>query len=904
MEYTEKLTDDEIKYVCEMIGGESFKKLYKKHPRVFQQIYKGAIAAKLSNEEAVKLAAKNRTIQFLDKFINDRIQEWMHKIGDDCKSKVDNEQDIGKTIFRALPKSVFSDRLDIYFKLADIDCSKQMLRVVKAGCKLYADYEEKLRIEKENNAQIGKENSDWEAEKNQYLQSIEEIKDELSKKTNALAGILKTVSEKDEKITSLTDEIARYDAMIKEYDPMRNHHEIEGIGYKYRSLCKVYINSFGRKKLRRLTDIVDDKILGEYSADFPMEHHTIYLDDQSQLEDTVAVWDWDCEPNIKNPENPYFHTLRNNTYIPIEAVIFEDCQDIAGIIGHLLIGQSYKSVFQKQLWCYRMKNQILEGVLCDIADYESRNDDFVKLKDSIYQLPVFSIAEDMLYPTRDGQKIVRYFDLGFPKKQEIVRDQMEIVRTILLRRFNRSDMKSAGFTRLESKNISQFIEKLPIHDIYQEVSKALKCDDKESKDLVDRFVNTASRYLTGEDIETDAMKRILTDYPELMDSCKQDITTQWEAENAEKLTKAKLELDEIEKLSRIQLDENKQLKQRYEDREQELQILINGIEQRRKLAADVELAVKEKIETARKNAAEFIAEQAFHMVPLAKDSTSEERVAVYHEGQGLPQENLDENQSVGDLMETLRSELVEEGVAERYALPLAGYMYSAYLNKMPLMIAGPCAKEIAHAFSAALFGRTAGNIVCLGDYSEDVWNQVASSADHVVIIDKIFNPAWDQLLFQTYSKQDKYLLAVTPYPEEIMIEPKGLLNYFAPLFTDVFVDCMPNQNYIGGQCNPVLVAQDPSKSTRSSVLLKNITLSGFARSRMNRVIAVSHEILEENLSRFKEMDIEFLFCVLPILILQNKVDDIDTKIGTLEAGDKLSKGVVATVRAYLGVGDE
>ena len=52
------------------------------------------------------------------------------------------------------------------------------------------------------------------------------------------------------------------------------------------------------------------------------------------------------------------------------------------------------------------------------------------------------------------------------------------------------------------------------------------------------------------------------------------------------------------------------------------------------------------------------------------------------------------------------------------------------------------------------------------------------------------------------------------------------------------------------------------------------------------------------------MDIEFLFCVLPILILQNKVDDIDTKIGTLEAGDKLSKGVVATVRAYLGVGDE
>lgn len=52
------------------------------------------------------------------------------------------------------------------------------------------------------------------------------------------------------------------------------------------------------------------------------------------------------------------------------------------------------------------------------------------------------------------------------------------------------------------------------------------------------------------------------------------------------------------------------------------------------------------------------------------------------------------------------------------------------------------------------------------------------------------------------------------------------------------------------------------------------------------------------------MDMEFLFCVLPILILQNKVDDIGTQIDVLEAENKLSKDVAADIRAYLGVSDE
>ncbi len=231
-------------------------------------------------------------------------------------------------------------------------------------------------------------------------------------------------------------------------------------------------------------------------------------------------------------------------------------------------------------------------------------------------------------------------------------------------------------------------------------------------------------------------------------------------------------------------------------------------------------------------------------------------------------------------------------------------MYAAYFNRMPLVIAGPCAREIVHAFSAALFGRIAGNMVCLGDYSEAVWHQAVSSNDQVIVIDNMFNPAWNQILFQTYSKPDKYLLAVTPYSEELMIEPKGLLNYFTPLFTDLLVDHMPKQKYVGGRYNPDLKRQIPLKYARHSKLLKNISLTGLARKRINQVLDVTQKVLGKSHSEYKDMDMEFLFCILPILVLQKKVDDIDTQIDDLETDNKLSKQVAADIRAYLGDSNE
>ena len=659
MEYTEKLNEDEIRYICERIGGEPFKKLYEAVPKGFQRIYKGAMAKKLSREDAVRLAFEHRKEIFLDKFIDNRLREWMQKIDGYSKAKAVEKQDEESAILMTLSDSVFSDRPDIYFKLVGIDCSAQMLRFIQAGCKFYADYKEVLRLEQEHETQVNGRDDAWKVEKNRYIQNIEKLRNELSEKTNELDEIHKIAAGQDESIRGMTDKITKYEAMIQEYKPLSKHDEVETIEYRYRSLCKVYINGFGKKKLRRLKDIIGNEILDEYAADFPREHTTIYLADQTQAEDTVAVWDWDCQPSIKDPEKPHFTTKRDYTDVPIEIIVLEACQDIKGVIEHLAVGIQHESVFQKQLWCYRMENHSLKGILCNVDDYEFRNNGFAKLKGTIYQAPVFSIEENMVCKITDNQHIVRRFHLGIPIRKETVHDPMEMIRFIVLKRFNWSGMKLAGFSRSEYQNINQFIEKLPIKDICQEAAEFLQCGDEKSKDLVERFVDTAGEYLNAEDIETDAMKRILTAYPELMDSCKQEITAKWESENAERITTAKLELEEVENLHRDQLSENAQLEQQYENREQELKTIMAEIEQQRKLATDVELAVRQKIEKARENAAAFIAEQAFNTAPTIISSVGHSSSAVYHDGQCLSEENLEKNQSIGELIETLRYELVQ-----------------------------------------------------------------------------------------------------------------------------------------------------------------------------------------------------------------------------------------------------
>lgn len=499
------------------------------------------------------------------------------------------------------------------------------------------------------------------------------------------------------------------------------------------------------------------------------------------------------------------------------------------------------------------------------------------------------------------RKIVKFFNLGLPEKMEYVKDPLEIVRTLFVKRINWSGMKQAEFSRTDYQKFRSFIDTLITKDLYQEVADACQCGYDEAGTLVNMFAEKAKSYLSAKDIESESFARIIRTNVELMDACKKEMDSEWKIENAEKISRAGCELREIEDDINRKNAEVKKLQTQNEALKKQLEEELSDIEQKKKFAEDVDKNVKEKIEKAKDNAAEFIAEMAFQSAnqDTYSQKSVENSASCYTEGTALNKEMLENNNTVGDLLMTLQYELVDEGVAEEYALWLAAYLYSAYINHVAILISGPCAKEIADALSVSLFGRTAGELVLGGNYSENVIENLDPD-DKIVILENAFNPYWNKLFQSLHAKKDKLFIAVTPYLEDAIMEPRSMTDYFIPLYTGLFIDKSPNGNYVGGYCNPDLLAIDETTHVTNNKLLQSVTLSLFARSQISRVLNTMHQVNDN-----KMIDGDILFCILPILILQKQHSDIEEYIDALIAdGADVTTKTLGLIKEYLGKQDE
>ena len=666
----------------------------------------------------------------------------------------------------------------------------------------------------------------------------------------------------------------------------------------YTSLCKVAVRIAGHKGLNRLADVVDGRILSGYAEDFPTDHRKIYLVDQSLPEGMVAVWDWTVQPNDRNPEKPYFEAKRNTYDIPVEIVVLENCHTIEEVSAQLRKGVHHSSMFEKHLWCCYDRKRELEGLYCCSTDYEAGDCGFWKLKSTVYRLPVVLIGREEFVTVDGEQKVWNSFDIAV-KKYAPVRNIMAVVQDIFTSRLTRKTMKAAGFSRSTAQKFNELIKKLPNQDIYEEIERSCGCEIEEAKALVERFIEQADKFLCDEDIESCVLEKIVEKHPHFLNGYKEEISAQWKKENEKQILAAEDELKNIETLKCKLAEEKILLEKQCDEERKKLQALLDNLEEKKKMAEEVDVRVQQKIEEAKENAANFIAEMAFVEARSMMKERGGNNTAVYRSGAALLPEDVEAGESFDELLIILYWSLKDNGVSEKYALSLAKYLCAAYINKMPVLLAGAGAREIAHAFSAALFGRTAGNMVWLGDYSEEIFLEAMKSSDSIIIIDQIFNPQWNMALPKLMVQSDKYFMAVTAYTEDLLLEPKGFVHYFLPLFIDLFMQGIPQQIYQGGNNVSLLSFVKEDRGRRPS-LWKELSLSELARTRIGQVLDTFRGIFGEEESEQKLQDSEMLFCILPLLMWQDRIESLDDKLVQLRDEQCLSREAFSLIRSYLG----
>jgi hypothetical protein len=299
--------------------------------------------------------------------------------------------------------------------------------------------------------------------------------------------------------------------------------------------------------------------------------------------------------------------------------------------------------------------------------------------------------------------------------------------------------------------------------------------------------------------------------------CERLVEKEWYSNHYAELEKARIDLETINKnVKEAQLyyeTETAAVKKAYEklasdcksniedllEQKKRLTDDVNGLE---RLNSDIKAKVQDTITNARKDASEFIKDFAFQYgLPSSGDTEKpkQKEVLNYSIGVELPAEELQENKTWNDEIDTLSEELFTAGVDLKYRYGLAYILYAAFCLKIPLLLAGPSGANIANALSATIFGKKAGKLTCTGHYDKGSVDFMKQSDDGIVIISTPFHSEWVENIADIIEDRDKYYIFVCPFVEDLAIEPKGIFNYMLPVATEVFVSHFQEDIFCGGK---------------------------------------------------------------------------------------------------------
>ena len=611
----------------------------------------------------------------------------------------------------------------------------------------------------------------------------------------------------------------------------------------------------------------------------------------------MGIWAWNVEQNWNNPNNDHTDTFYCRKYTPIEIIDISKIATKDTMVNHLKKGIESVPSTNKALITVKTGDDDFSGILCSNNDW-ILNNGVLKLNEACYDVDEYSFAEEDTIEL-DGKKFYKYLKLkGIPNTIKLY-DPIKIVTDIVLKRASWNAIKQKGVSKNTWKICRDFISELPQDDLYKEISDTCKCSEPEAKQYVAILIENAQNYINNDNVENDIIANIIPKHPGLIEKCKELITHDWETENEERIATTSEKLLAVEKDVSEKKNELENVKKEHDRLSSELNTISNSITEKEKLASDVDERIKNKIDDAKKNAAEFISQMAF-VAPIYSTASIIPK-SCYTSGTLLISNDIEEYDDINDLQNLISEELQNAGVSSKFRDGLAAYMYSAYLTHTPVLLAGPCGKSIANAFSAAINAKLAGTLNCSNTYESNAITEVMNSDDKVIIIENPFSSEWVYSIMELINLPDKFFILITPFTEDLSIEPKGLLNYVLPIFTELFVDSEPTNTFVGSIPSEgfiPIIGKNGSNRVYSQLLSK-MKIPSLAVKKICTVIAQAASLYEISEGT------DLVYILLPCAYITGKeellLESIHNQNNVLS---KAASEYIKLVENYLGEYDE
>lgn len=684
--------------------------------------------------------------------------------------------------------------------------------------------------------------------------------------------------------------------------------------------------------MKRLADAIDGTLIApefdENSDQIFANRRLIYNQDGPKEHDQIGFWEWSELPKSDGSGK----WLSDATYIegvtPIELITLgDDVSSPSDIVTKLESGVSIPSyVYGNIMFVTPTKGPTFGGVLCNLnqLNVHSGQETQITLKSDVYKLPYFLLSDDDVFTWRQ-RRIYKYISLKEPTQNVYVHAVNEVIKQNILNKMNWPIFKAQGVSRKDWRKLKDFLEEISTESIYEEISSTYDMALSEAQECVSTFLASIEGYIDVTDIDSALFQQIIENHTGIREQCEKVTAEHWQNEHQKEISAAEAEIAQIHQKAsdavreaEQQLQSLTQEKYAVEDEksailveiassQQKLDGLLKEIERYEALGNDTVQAVRAKIGEAQKDMAGFIAELSMFMPQIKADVEvpHESRVSnhwrfieglSYNEDEDLCEDDIEECSSWEDTLDTLKSNLQLAGVGEQWVGYLSAVLYSAYVNKVHLLLAGPNAKNIADAVSMAITGHGIPSIKCYGEKEESAILAAYAAKDPLIAVENPFHPDWISCMpYINYGVCDteKTMLWLHPFVEDLAIEPCGLYNYVLPIFTECFVEQKASWRVMTAG-----IPQDGYETYHSSektfVQMRHIKKLGISKLVTNRIQTLLNAA--KDMSGISNSDMEYLFALLPFSVLNGKQHTLKE---ALETEKSISSAVKSEVMRYI-----
>lgn len=362
-------------------------------------------------------------------------------------------------------------------------------------------------------------------------------------------------------------------------------------------------------------------------------------------------------------------------------------------------------------------------------------------------------------------------------------DLNNVVRAEILKRLKNHTSKADLYSQ-NLKLLRSYLNDLDENEWTDDLAKKFHCDVDKINEVYEEIFQNAEYLAAGNDEDMANLKYTIKNNESIRQVAINEIEDEWKKQNDSKAKQLEELTKDISSLSTNKTELTKQI--------EELTAKKEKLESQQQLADDVEAKVKERIEKARKNAADFIAEMAFNQATTPKtNSVSHPHHLAISPFSPIkfnvdPQTAPVETTNAKDVYNALKNTL--EPMINNHSLlgELTAYLYVLHNQNRPLLLIGDDALDIAQLAALLLTGQPATQIECTGNFSAAVCQELQNIESPVIVLNNLIGSAWLSHINSLVHLPNKWLILTESFTDDLNLAPLGLYNFAAPIFTDVF----------------------------------------------------------------------------------------------------------------------